>query len=104
MIANNLIPFEPTHPGELLREEIEDRGITQTQLAREMGVQVSLINEVIKGKRDITIEYAMMLEAALGVDSDYWVQLQVNYNKFVAKKNTSFMTRLSKIRRIASML
>lgn len=36
MIANNLIPFEPTHPGEILREEIECRGITQTRLAKEL--------------------------------------------------------------------
>lgn len=36
MIANNLIPFEPTHPGEMLREELESRGITQTKLAKEI--------------------------------------------------------------------
>ena len=65
MIANNIIPFHPTHPGEILREEIEERGITQTKLAEEIGVKVSLLNELINGKRDFTIEYALMLEAAI---------------------------------------
>lgn len=47
MIANNLIPFEPTHPGEMLREKLESRGITQTKLAKEIGIKVSLLNELI---------------------------------------------------------
>ena len=71
MIANNIIPFEPTHPGEMLREELECRGITQTKLANDIGVKVSLLNELINGKRDFTIEYAMMIEAALGIDADF---------------------------------
>lgn len=62
MIANNLIPSQPTHPGEVLRDEIESRGITQTKLANEIGVRVSLLNELINGKRNFTIEYAMMIE------------------------------------------
>lgn len=38
MIANNIEPYEPTHPGELLKDEIECRGLSQKQLADEMGV------------------------------------------------------------------
>ena len=38
MIANNLEPLEPTHPGDLLKDEIECRGISQKQLAADMGV------------------------------------------------------------------
>ena len=101
MIANNLTPFEPTHPGEILREEIECRGITQTKLAKELGVKVSLL---INGKRDFTIEYALMLEAALGVDSDFWINLQTDYSKTKAKQDSSFMARLANIRRAAAVL
>lgn len=102
MIANNLTAFEPTHPGEILREEIESRGITQTRLAKEIGVKVSLLNELINCKRDITIEYALMLEAALGIDSDFWINLQNDYSKARAKHDNSFMARLAAIRRIAA--
>lgn len=104
MIANNLTPFQPTHPGDVLREEIECRGISQTRLAEEMGMKVSLLNELINGKRDFTIEYALMLEAALGIDSDFWVNMQALYNKTKAKKDSSFMAKLAKIRRIAAAL
>lgn len=104
MIANNLTPSRPTHPGETLREEIESRGITQTMLANEIGVKVSLLNELINGKRDFTIEYALMLEAALGIDADFWINLQTGYNKAKAKHDTTFMNRLAGIRRIAAVL
>lgn len=104
MIANNMTPPEPVHPGEFLREEIEDRGITQTQLAKEIGVSVSLLNELVNGKRSITAEYAMLLEAAMGIDTDYWLNLQANYNKGVARRDPSFMARLARIRRAAAVL
>lgn len=104
MIANNLTPYEPTHPGEFLREEIECRGITQTKLANELGMKVSLLNELINGKRDFTIEYALMIEAALGIDADVWINLQTDYNKAKAKRDSSFMARLGNIRRIAAVL
>ena len=104
MIANNLVPFEPTHPGEVLREEIECRGITQTSLASELGVAKSLINELVNGKRDFTIEYALMLEAALGIDADFWINMQTAFNKNKVTKDAKFIDRLSRIRKKAAML
>ena len=104
MIANNLVPSQPTHPGEVLRDEIESRGITQTKLANEIGVRVSLLNELINGKRNFTIEYAMMIEAALGIDADFWIRMQANYDRKMAKLNKNFMDKISQIRRIAAVL
>lgn len=104
MIANNLAPFEPTHPGEILREEIECRGITQTKLAADLGMKTTLLNELINGKRDFTIEYVLMLEAALGIDADFWINLQNDYSKAKARHNSSFMARLANIRRVAAVL
>ena len=103
-IANNLVPNHLTHPGEVLHEEIESRGITQTKLAHEIGVSVSLLNELINGKRDFTIEYAMMIEAVLGIDADFWMRMQMNYDVGKAKRNKPFMEKLSKIQRIAAVL
>lgn len=104
MIANNLVPFEPTHPGEMLREELECRGITQTKLANEIGMKVSLLSELINGKRDFTIEYAMLIEAALGIDADFWLNLQTAYNKGKVQQDRTFMERIANIRRIAAIL
>ena len=104
MIANNLTAFEPTHPGEFLREEIEERGITQTKLANESGVKVSLLNELINGKRDFTLEYAMMIEAALGIEADFWMNAQTNFNRQRLCRDKSFMAKLADIRKIAAAL
>ena len=103
MIANNLTPFEPTHPGEILGEEIESRGISQSRLAQEIGIKVSLLNELINGKRDFTIEYALLLEASLGIEADFWINLQNSFNKARTKSNPTFMNRLAAIRRIAAL-
>ncbi len=102
MVANNTVLPNPTHPGEFLREEIEYRGITQTKLANEIGMKVSLLNELINGKRDFTIEYAMMIEAALGIDADFWINQQASYNKAKATLDSSFMAKLAHIRQIAA--
>ena len=96
MIANNLTPFEPTHPGELIKDELEARNLTQAKLADSIGVSPSLLNEVIKGKRAVNTEMALLIEAALNLQSDYNMQ--------VAKSDASFMKRLALIRNIAAVL
>ena len=67
MIANNLKPFIPTHPGEVLKDELEFRGISQRGLARQLGISYSVLNEMLNGKRALNTQLAMMLEAALDV-------------------------------------
>lgn len=104
MIANNLTPFEPTHPGELIKDELESRNITQAKLAESISVSPSLINEVIKGKRSVNTELALLIEAALNIPADLLLNLQSDYNMQVAKSDVSFMKRLSSIRNIAAIL
>lgn len=104
MIANNLFPSRPIHPGEMIKDEIEYRGISQTKLAREIGMPVSVVNEILNGKRSINMEFALLLEAALGIEADLWIKLQADYNKQKTMANSSFLERLSKVRRIASVL
>ena len=58
-IANELKPFEPTHPGEVLKDEIDCRGISQRQLAHEIGVSSSLLNEVLNGERALKPEFGI---------------------------------------------
>lgn len=103
-IANALLPTQCTHPGEFLREELESRGLSQTLLAKEMGMSLSLLNELINGKRDFTIEYSLMIEAALGIDADFWMNQQMLYNKVRASHDQGFMTKLANIRKIVAAL
>ena len=101
MIANNLKPFQPTHPGEVLKDELEFRGISQRGLSKEIGVSYSTINEVLNGKRALTPELAMLMEAALGVDAAPLLAMQNEYDILMAERNESFMEKLRGIRRIA---
>ncbi|MDR1919951.1 MAG: HigA family addiction module antidote protein [Tannerellaceae bacterium] len=98
MIANNLTPYEPTHPGEVLKDEIEYRGISQRKLAGQMGISHTLLNEILNGKRPVTIEYALLFEAVLGVDAEPLVGMQADYNMQIARKDSKLNDRLAKIR------
>lgn len=104
MIANNLTPSAPVHPGEILKEEIEYRGISQRRLATQMGVAYSVLNEVLNAKRPVTTEYALLFEAALGIDAEPLIGIQSDYNMHVARENKSFADRLAQIRKVAAVL
>lgn len=102
--ANNMTSSLLIHPGEMIKEEIEARGITQKELAEKMGVSYTVFNEILNGKRPVTTECALLLEAALGIDAGIWLRLQADYNMQKAKADKSFMNRLEHIRRYAAML
>ncbi|MDR0682859.1 MAG: HigA family addiction module antidote protein [Dysgonamonadaceae bacterium] len=104
MIANNLTPYKPTHPGELLKDEIEYRGISQRKLAAQMGVAYSVLNEVLNCKRPVTTEYALLFEAALGVDAEPLIGMQTDYNIQTIKQNKSWSERLANVRKVAAVL
>ena len=66
MIANNLTPSEPIHPGEILKDEIEYRGISQKKNSlRRWEFLPRYLNEILNGKRAVSAEYALLFEAAL---------------------------------------
>ena len=102
-IANNMTSSMLIHPGEMIKDEIIARGITQKVLAEKMGVSYTVFNEILNGKRPVTTEYALLLEAALGTDTSIWIGLQTEYNMQKAKQDKSFMKRLENIRKIAAV-
>jgi addiction module HigA family antidote len=104
MIANNLEPSEPIHPGEILKEEIECRGLSQKKLAERMGMSYTVLNEILNCKRAVTTEYALLFEAALEIDAEPLVGIQTDYNLQTAKRNKSFAQRLANIRKAVAML
>ena len=104
MAANNLEPFRPTHPGEVLKDELEYRGISQKQVATEMGISYTLFNEVLNGKRQVNTELALLVEAALDIPAESLLQMQARYNMLTAKRNKSFMEKLQNVRKIVAAL
>lgn len=104
MVANNLTPAYPTHPGEIIKDEVEYRGISQRQLAKQMGIANSALNEILNGHRPLTEKTALLFEAALGINAEPLLRLQMKYNLQTMAKDKSFMQRLEFIRRTAAVL
>jgi addiction module HigA family antidote len=93
MIPSNRVP---THPGEVLQEEFLDQmGLTQVKLAEHIGVSVQRINEIVRGKRGITPDTALLLAQAFGTTPEFWVNLQTNYDLASARPTRS----ISKLRK-----
>ncbi|MBE7635069.1 HigA family addiction module antidote protein [Tenacibaculum finnmarkense] len=77
---SDITPFEATHPGILIKDELDLReDINQKDLAKEMGVKASFLNEIIKGKRPITADFAIILEKILEIPANYWMKFQTQY-------------------------
>lgn len=74
------IPFIATHPGELIRDELRERKMTQKALALETGIKASVLCDTIHGKRPISIGVAKALEKALGIPAYIWINLQTQYD------------------------
>lgn len=75
----NQTHITPVHPGEVLKDELEEIGLTQTALAVHIGVLPKTINEICRGKRGISAEMAVKLSKALGGSPQFWLNLQNNW-------------------------
>lgn len=85
------------HPGKVLLDELNERGITQSALAAHIGVLSKTINEICRGKRGISAEMAVKLSMALGASPGFWLNLQKNWELALVKRRT-----LKKIKPLAA--
>lgn len=69
----------PIHPGEVLKDELENLNLTQSALAEHIGVLPKTINEICRGKRGISAEMAIKFARALGASPQFWLNLQNNW-------------------------
>ena len=101
--ANNIQSFRPYHPGELIKEELECRNIKQKDFSEKFEISYTALNEVLNAKRPVTTEFALLLEAALGLNADLLVRMQTDYNLQMARKNDTLLEKLNKIKKIAAV-
>ena len=73
------------HPGEFLRETLEDMGLTQVALADALGVSPMRVSHLLRGDRPVTAELALRLGRTLGQTPEYWLNLQTTYDLKVAQ-------------------
>jgi len=81
---NEYRPSEVSPPGDTLKEILDDRGLTQAELAERMGRPKKTINEIIKGKAAITPETALQLELVLGIPASFWTAREQEYRTYLA--------------------
>lgn len=101
---DELICVEAIHPGEMLKDELQARGISQRKFAAIIGMPYTAFNEIINGKRPITTDTALKIEAATNIAADLWLGLQADYNMQTARRDNRLSAMLEQIRQAVAIL
>jgi antitoxin HigA-1 len=83
MTTNGLPPI---HPGEFLKEALEELGLSQAQFARAIGVSAMRVSHVVNGSRPVTAELALLFGRAFKQSPQYWLNLQATYDLKTAQR------------------
>ena len=87
--------YKPAHPGEVLKEMyLEPLGLTVTNAAQSLGITRKTLSELVNGRSGISTSMALRLSKAFGTTPELWLNMQLNYDLWKAKKKT----RLSKVK------
>ena len=90
------------HPGEILKDELQYRRISQKRFAAIINISSSFLNEILNGKRPITTSFAVLVEAALGIRAYILLNIQTDYDLQVVQKDKKTALRLKEIRNICA--
>ena len=71
---------EPIHPGEFLQDDLQEIGMTATELSRQLGVPPNRISQILRGKRDVSADTALRLGKFFGTGPELWMNLQYSYD------------------------
>ena len=76
----------PIHPGELLRDELQEIKVSLNELSRALRVPMNRISAIVNGKRAITVDTALRLARYFGTSAEYWINLQSAYDLEIAER------------------
>ncbi len=79
-------PFRSVSPGEILRDELEARGWSQKELAERISRPYQAVNEIIRGRKQITAATALALSSALGTSAEFWMNLETSYRLDIVRR------------------
>ena len=88
------------HPGEFLRETLDELGLTQAAFADALGVSPMRVSHLLKGQRPVTAELALRLGRALGQTPQYWLNLQITYD--LKRAQADWKDSLANVRELAA--
>jgi addiction module HigA family antidote len=81
---------KPLHPGTVLNEVyMKEMNLNQSQLAELLGCLPKKINEIVNGKRSISPQFAIDLEAAIGTSAEMWVRMQAEYELWITREKAA---------------
>ena len=96
--------FTPVHPGEIIKEELQYRNISQNKIAKILDISYTMLNEILNGKRQLSPEVAMLFEASLGISADILINIQSRYNIQITRNNKEISSRLEIIKKVCASL
>ena len=74
------------HPGEILKDELEERGVSPASFARQIDVPANRISQILAGKRAVTGDSALRFGHWFGMDPQFWLNLQAQYELALAER------------------
>ncbi len=99
--------FDPINPGEILRKDfLEPMGISINQLSRDLLVPLNRISEIVNGKRAITADTALRLQRYFGVEAQFWLNLQIEYDLRMMKRKIwgDILQRIIPVKHVAESI
>lgn len=90
--------FMPTHPGEVVKDELIARGISQKDFAARIGVPYTMLNDILNGRRPLSASTALFIESALGISADLLMGLQSDYSMQNARNNLEIRRKIRRVR------
>ncbi len=98
MVQSN---FTPTHPGEVIKDELIARGISQKDFAERIGVPYT-INDILNERRPLSAATALFIESALGISAELLMGLQSDYTMQFTRNNAEIRRKMRSVRPYSS--
>ena len=92
----------PTHPGDVVKEQLAESGISQKEFASSTGISYPMLHEILHTQRQITSEIALVIEAALGINPELLINMQSRYNMVQARMKHAIESNLAHIRKVCA--
>lgn len=90
--------FTPTHPGEVIKDELIARGISQKEFAERIGIAYNMLNDILNERRPLSAVTALYVETALGISADLLMGLQSDYTMQHARNDNEVKKKMRRVR------
>lgn len=81
------------HPGKILKDELDERGVSPASFARQIDVPANRISQIVAGKRAVTGDSALRFGHWFGMEPQFWLNLQVEYDLTLAEQSVGAKIR-----------